>query len=115
MEFCHLTAGLDCPTKLTANGMPPPSRDVLAGLAKAHVRKGRPAGAIPYLEQALKLQPDSASMHYQRGQAYLKTGRREEAEKEVAQAGRLQAQEREKQEGKISGKLPAPQAPADKP
>jgi tetratricopeptide (TPR) repeat protein len=87
----------------------------LAGLGKAYVRKGQVKDAIPYLEKAVALQSDSANMHYQLGQAYLKTGRRAEAKKEMDEAGRLQAEAREKQEEKISGKLPAPEAPGQQP
>jgi Tfp pilus assembly protein PilF len=61
------------------------------------------------------LQPDSANIHYQLGQAYLKTGRRAEAKKEMDEAGRLQAEARGKQEERISGKLPAPEAPGQQP
>jgi hypothetical protein len=49
-------------------------------------------------------------LHYQLGQAYLKSGRRVEGEKELAEAGRLQAQSREKVEERMAGKLPAPEA-----
>ena len=69
----------------------------LAGLGKAYVRNGQPAEAIPYLEKAVAFQPDSANMHYQFGQAHLTTGRREVAQKELAEAGRLQAEARGKQ------------------
>ena len=52
-------------------------------------------------------------MHYQLGQAYLRSGRREEAQKELAEAQKLQAEARQKQEEKISGQLPAPQGPTE--
>ena len=84
----------------------------LAGMGKAYMRKGSPAKAIPYLKQAVALQPESANFHYQLGQACLKVGRRAEGEQELAAAGRLQVEARERQEQRISGKLPAPEAPA---
>jgi uncharacterized protein HemY len=61
------------------------------------------------------MQPDSANLHYQLGQAYLKVGRRDEAKKQMDEAGKLQAEAREKQEDRISGKLPAPAAPGQQP
>ena len=87
----------------------------LAGLGKAYVRKGQVKEAVPYLERAVALQPDSANIHYQLGQAYLKTGRRAEAKKEMDEAGRLQSEARGKQEERISGKLPVPEAPGQQP
>jgi hypothetical protein len=39
----------------------------------------------------------------------LKAGRREEAQKEMAEAQRLQAQSRQKQEEQIAGQLPTAQ------
>jgi hypothetical protein len=54
-------------------------------------------------------------MHFQLGQAYLKTGQREKAQKEITEAGRLQAGARKKFEDTVSGKLPAPQAPGEMP
>jgi Flp pilus assembly protein TadD len=83
----------------------------LAGIGKAYVRESKPEEAIPYLQRAVELEPDSANLHYQLGQAYLKANRNSAAERELAEAGRLQAKIREKQEARISGKLPPPQAP----
>ena len=87
----------------------------LDGMGKAYLRKGQPAQAIPYFQRALVLAPDSAKMHYQLGQAYLKTGQREKGQKEISEAGRLQAKARENFEDVISGKLPAPHAPGEMP
>jgi hypothetical protein len=53
-------------------------------------------------------------MHFQLGQAYLKTGQRENARKEIGEAAHLQAEARQKFEDTVSGKLPAPQAPSEK-
>ena len=87
----------------------------LDGMGKAYVRKGQPAEAIPYFQRALALQPDSAKMHFQLGQAYLKTGQREKGQKELAEAGHLQARARQDFEETVSGKLPTPQAPGEAP
>ena len=87
----------------------------LDGIGKAYLRKGQPAQAIPYFQRALAVAPDSAKMHFQLGQAYLKTGQREKGQKEINEAGRLQAQAREKFEKTVSGKLPAPRAPGEMP
>jgi Flp pilus assembly protein TadD len=85
----------------------------LAGLGKAYIRKAEPEEAIPFLKQAVELQSDSANMHYQLGQAYLKAGRRDEAQKEMAEAQKLQGRARQKQEEKLAGQLPAPQGPTE--
>jgi predicted Zn-dependent protease len=100
---------LDCFRKaLALNAKMPLS---LAGLGKAYVKEGKPAEAVPYLEKAMALQPDSANLHYQLGQAYLKTGHRKEAQKEMAEADRLQATQREKLEERLTGRLPALKVP----
>ena len=85
----------------------------LAGLSKAYLREGKSPQAIAALKKAVELQPDSANIRYQLGQALLKAGRREEAQKELDQAQKLQAQAREEQAEKISGKLPAPKGPEE--
>jgi hypothetical protein len=45
-----------------------------------------PASAIPIVEWALKLQPESAALHSRLGGLLLRSGRTEEAEREVAKA-----------------------------
>jgi tetratricopeptide (TPR) repeat protein len=40
------------------------------------MRKAQPKEAVGFYEKAVKLQPDSASFHYQLGQAYLRSGER---------------------------------------
>ena len=84
----------------------------LGGLGKVCVRKGNPREAISYFKRAIAIQPDSANLHVQLGQAYLKAGLRAEAEKQFAAAGQLQGQARERQEENLFGKLPAPQVAA---
>jgi tetratricopeptide (TPR) repeat protein len=85
------------------------------GMGKAYLRKNLPEQAIPCFQRALNLAPDSAKMHFQLGQAYLKIGAREKAQKEISEAGRLQAKARKKFEDTVSGKLPPPQAPTGMP
>jgi len=83
----------------------------LAGIGRANIRQSKPEEAIPYLKRAVELQPDSANLRYQLGQAYLKAGRRGDAEKELTEAAQLQTHVREKQEERMFGKLPAPEGP----
>jgi hypothetical protein len=49
------------------------------------------------------------------GQAYLKSGEREKGQQELAEAGRLKALARKKQEDQLSGKLPASEGPGENP
>jgi hypothetical protein len=67
------------------------------------------------LKDALAIEPDIASYHYQLGQAYLKAGQRAEPEKEMATTEKLQAEAREKQEMQLSGKMPSLPLPGPKP
>ena len=87
----------------------------LEGTGKAYVQESRPEEAVPYFQRSLELQPDSAKTHFQLGQAYLKTGQRAKAQKEIAEAGRLQAQVRKKLEQNVAGKAPAPQIRGEQP
>src|SRR5438128_12009258 len=83
----------------------------LDGAGKAYLRKGQPEKAVAYFQRAVELQPDSAKMHFELGQAFLKVNEQAKAQKEIAKAAWLQAQDREKLERGIAGKLPAPKAP----
>ena len=56
--------------------------------------------------------PVAPHEHWHVDVSYLKIGRREDAKHQLAEAGRLQAEARDKQEERISGKLPPPEAPA---
>jgi tetratricopeptide (TPR) repeat protein len=83
--------------------------------AHLHFLLGKAYRDLYYLKDAIAIEPGLASFHYQLGQAYLKAGRRAEAEKEMATAENLQAEAREKQERQLSGKMPSPPPPAPKP
>ena len=62
--------------------------------------------AVTYLKRALAIQPDSANKHYQLGQAYLKLGERAQAQKEFAEQAKLQAEARDQQGDRMTGRLP---------
>ena len=87
----------------------------LEGTGRAYMQESRPEEAVPYFQRSRELQPDSAKTHFQLGQAYLKTGQRAKAQKEIAEAGRLQAQVRKKLEQNVAGKAPAPQIRGEQP
>ena len=87
----------------------------LEGTGRAYMQESRPEEAVPYFQRAVELQPDSAKMHFQLGQAYLKIGQRAKAQKEIAEAGRLQAQARKKLQYDVAGKAPAPQIRGEQP
>jgi predicted Zn-dependent protease len=62
----------------------PTMADAFIGLGKSLVSVGRSADAIPALENAVKLQPANPAGHYQLSFAYRRTGRTQEADKELA-------------------------------
>jgi len=70
---------------------------------------------VSYFQRAVDIQPDSAKIHFQLGQAYLKMGQLTKAQGEIAEAGRLQAQVRKKLEQDVGGRAPAPQIRGDQP
>jgi Flp pilus assembly protein TadD len=86
----------------------PPS---LAGLGKTLLRQGQPTEALPYLSRAVENQPDNASYHFLLGQAYTKLGKRVEAEKQFADARKIQIAVVESQ----APKLPDANAPLEVP
>ena len=73
--------------QILADG-PHPQAMHLRGLAE-HLR-GESAAAIPYLEQAVRLSPQSAASRNSLGAAYLACGRDAEAEAEFRRCGQLQ-------------------------
>jgi tetratricopeptide (TPR) repeat protein len=77
------------------------------------MRKAQPKEAVGFYEKAVKLQPDSASFHYQLGQAYLRSGEREKAKEQFAEAAKRQAEARNKQAERLTGKLPGDSQPRE--
>ena len=84
--------------------------DALDGMGEALLRKGQPQQALPYFQRALELEPDSAKVHFQLGQAYEKTGQHSKAQVEIAAAAKLQAGARKNFEDIMAGKVRPPSA-----
>jgi len=63
--------------------------DSLFGLAKIHVRQDKYQQALPEIDRAERLAPDSQNVHFMRGRILMKLGRREEAQKEMLAAKKL--------------------------
>jgi len=66
-----------------ASQLDPTMGDAFIGLGKSLVSVGRNADAIAPLEDAVKLQPENPVAHYQLSFAYRRTGRTQEADKEI--------------------------------
>ena len=66
-----------------ASRLDPTLGDAFIGLGKSLVSAGRIADAIAPLEYAVKLQPENPVAHYQLSFAYRRTGRTQEADKEI--------------------------------
>jgi tetratricopeptide (TPR) repeat protein len=67
-----------------------------AALGKVRVRAQQWAEAVPALRRAVALDPGRADAHYALGQALARTGRTEDARREIAEFERLDAAQREK-------------------
>lgn len=67
-----------------------------AALGKVQVRAQRYAAAMPALERAVGLDQDRADAHYALGQALARSGRADDARREIAAFERLDVAEREK-------------------
>jgi tetratricopeptide (TPR) repeat protein len=63
--------------------------DAYYGLAKILRQQKDYAGALRQLNEAQRLAPESASVHYMKGQVLLRLGRRQKAKEELAQATAL--------------------------
>jgi Flp pilus assembly protein TadD len=61
----------------------------LFGLAKIHVRQDKYQQALPEIDRAVRLAPESQNVHFLRGRILMKLGRREAAQKEMAAAKKL--------------------------
>jgi tetratricopeptide (TPR) repeat protein len=64
-----------------------------AEVGRALLAKDQPEKAVPYLERAVKSQPESAQTHFYLEQAYRRVGRKNDAQKERAEFIRLKAQQ----------------------
>jgi tetratricopeptide (TPR) repeat protein len=76
------------------------------GLAKTYEREHQYPKALEALAHAGNIDPNSASVHYLRGQVLLRMGQREQAKTEMATATQLQQKVRDDLLRKISGQQP---------
>ena len=67
----------------------PAFEQALVGLARTLIALGRPAEALPYLQAALKGNPENDVAHYQVAQAYRALGNTAEQEKALAEFNRV--------------------------
>ncbi|HLB88915.1 MAG TPA: tetratricopeptide repeat protein, partial [Terriglobales bacterium] len=79
-------------------------------LAKVYQRDGKYAGALDEIGIAVKMSPNSAPVHYVRGQLLQRLGRAEEAKAEMEATTRLMNAPREKRQKELyGGPLPDPE------
>jgi tetratricopeptide (TPR) repeat protein len=79
------------------------------GLARIYQQQSKYQAALAQLDAAAKLNPNSYNVHYLRGQALMRLGRRREGETELAAATRmLNAGRAQRQKDLESGSLPDP-------
>jgi tetratricopeptide (TPR) repeat protein len=64
-----------------------------AEMGRAFLAKDQPEKAVPLFEEAVKLQPDIAQTHFYLEQAYRRTGRISDAQRERAEFVRLKTQQ----------------------
>ena len=69
----------------------PTFEQALVGLGRTLVALGRPAEGLPYLQAALKGNPENEVAHYQAAQAYRALGNTADQEKELAEFNRLRS------------------------
>jgi tetratricopeptide (TPR) repeat protein len=69
----------------------PAFEHALVGLARTLIALGRPSEALPYLQTALKDNPENDVAHYQVAQAYRALGDTAEQEKALAEFNRVRA------------------------
>jgi len=77
------------------------------GLAKIYKQENQYAAALKVLNAAGAIDPQSASVHYLRGQVLFAMGRKAEAKPEFDEAARLKQAVRDELERKISGQHPS--------
>ncbi|MEZ5362238.1 MAG: tetratricopeptide repeat protein [Bryobacterales bacterium] len=76
-------------------------------LGRAYMQMGEPEKAIPALQAALPIDVDG-TLHYQLAQAYIQTGRRDEAAKPLAEYQKMQQAQREQLEAVQEMEITAP-------
>ena len=67
----------------------PDMPDSLAGIAKCYLASGQPSLAVPLLQHAVELEPQSTKMHYLLGRAFQREGKYTDANKELVEAAKL--------------------------
>jgi Tfp pilus assembly protein PilF len=61
----------------------------MIGLAKSRMTMNQPEKALPLLEQAVKLDPTNAVVHFRLSTLYRKMGRTQDANRELAEYQKL--------------------------
>jgi tetratricopeptide (TPR) repeat protein len=80
------------------------------GLAKTYQREEKYPLALNAIDAARKLDPDRTDIHYVRGQVLKHLGRKEEAQKEVDAAARIDNEHRAAREKQVeSAPVPSPE------
>ena len=77
----------------------PAFEHALVGLGRTLIALGRPADALPYLQAALKGNPENEVAHYQVAQAYRALGNTTEQEKALAEFNRVRSARRAARDG----------------
>ncbi len=80
--------------------------DSLVGMGKAYFKQGKFQEAATYFQKAVALAPDQADYHYQLGQAYLRLGDKNSAQREFAETRKLQAAQVQDQQNRLQGSPP---------
>jgi tetratricopeptide (TPR) repeat protein len=85
------------------------------GLAKVYLREAKFQQSLAAIDAAAKLDPARTDVHYLRGQALLRLGRKEEGKKELDTAVRLDNERRAQREKQVEmGTVPSPELLLDK-
>jgi len=80
------------------------------GLAKACQREGKYQQALSAIDSAGKLDPGRSDIHYLRGRALMRLGRKEEGKKELEASVRIDNERRAEREKQVeNGTLPSPE------
>src|SRR5690606_10308460 len=90
-----------------ARKLAPDELSVRHALGRAYMQLGQAETAVPELEAALPIDSDG-SLHYQLAQAYIQTGRRDEAKAPLAKYQELQQAHRDQLEAVQAMEITAP-------